>query len=65
MNNRFALITSGIILMVFFLAGLLDIMYEWKILENLVSQLILLGAFISFVGYLLKVNLDKHKKNLP
>ncbi len=65
MNNRLALITSSVILMTFFLAGILDSMYSLEILDNLVSKIILIGTFIVFVLYMIKVNLDKHKKNLP
>jgi len=65
MNNKIALIISGAILMVFFLAGLLDSIYTFNILDNLVTKIILFGTFILFAGYMLKVNLDKHKKNLP
>ncbi len=64
MNNKMALLVSGALLAIFFLTGLLDIMYDLDILNNLVSQLILFGTLIMFIIYLVKVNTDKHKKNL-
>jgi len=64
MTNKLVLILSGALLLVFFLSGLLDIIYELDILDNLVSQILLFGSFIIFIVYLIKLNRDKHKKNL-
>ncbi|MBT8308889.1 MAG: hypothetical protein EX254_00905 [Flavobacteriaceae bacterium] len=65
MENKTALIVSGVILMTFFVLGLLDIMYSLEIMENLVTKIVLIGSFIAFVVYIIKANKDGHKKNLP
>lgn len=64
MSNRSILIVSALILAVFFVAGLLDLIYNLKIMDNLVSKIILIGSLVVFIGYLIKVNMGKHKKNL-
>lgn len=51
--------------MTFFLVGLLDIILGSHIMENLVTKTILIGSFMVFVLYIIKVNLDRNKKNLP
>ena len=51
------------ILMTFFLVGILDIMYDWNVLGNLVTKIILFGALFGFAAYIAKINVDKHKKN--
>jgi len=64
MENKTALVVSGVILMLFFVLGLLDMMYNLDIMDNLVTQVLLIGSFIAFVIYIIKANKDEHKKNL-